>query len=241
MSNQFKMSRRTALRYGLCGVGGLLTAGKLGAEQLLKPPAKAKSVIQVFLWGGMSHIDTWDPKPDAGRDYMGDFMTVLPTNVDGIKIGQLFPRLAGQADKYSLIRSMTHGINSHETAAYYMQTGHTQGERLSYPSVGAVFAHFKSPGYTGLVPPYVVLTKPQGRFSEEGFMGPMYKPFATGGDPNAERFEVEGVVAKGITDERQKERRELLGKMDTLVLESLQRLLQQLPRKMLERSLCPKV
>ena len=216
MSNQFNMTRRTALRYGLCGVGGLLMANRLGAEQQLKPPAKAKSVIQVFLWGGMSHIDTWDPKPDAGRDYMGDFMAVLPTNVDGIKIGQLFPRLAEQADKYSLIRSMTHGINSHETAAYYMQTGHTQGERLSYPSVGAVFAHFKSPGYTGLVPPYVVLTKPQGRFSEEGFMGPIYKPFATGGDPNAERFEVEGIVAKGITDERQKERRELLGEMDTL-------------------------
>ena len=131
---------------------------------------KAKRVIFLQLNGGMSHIDTWDPKPDAGRDYMGDFMTVIPTNVDGIKIGQLFPRLAEQADKYSLIRSMTHGINSHETAAYYMQTGHAQGERLSYPSVGAVFAHFKSPGYTGLVPPYVVLTKPQGRFSEEGFM-----------------------------------------------------------------------
>ncbi len=88
---------------------------------------------------------------------------------------------------------MTHGINGHETAAYLMQTGHTRGERLAYPSVGAVFSLFKSPDYKGLIPPYVVLTKPQGRFSEEGFLGPMYKPFATGGDPNAQRFEVEGV------------------------------------------------
>ena len=80
---------------------------------------------------------------------------------------------------------MTHRNNGHETAAYLMQTGHAPGERLAYPSVGAVFALFKSPDYKGLIPPYVVLTQPQGRFSEEGFLGPKYKPFATGGDPNA--------------------------------------------------------
>lgn len=177
---------------------------------------KAKSVIQVFLWGGMSHNDTWDPKPDSGYDYMGEFAKAIPTNVDGIQIGELFPQLAKQADKYSLIRSMTHRNNGHETAAYLMQTAHAPGERLAYPSVGAVFSLFKSPNYKGLVPPYVVLTQPQGRFSEEGFLGPRLKPFATGGDPNSQRFEVEGVISRGITDARQKTRRELLKKMDTM-------------------------
>ncbi len=217
MTPHLNMTRRNAMRQGLCGAGTLLAGNKLfGALPASTPNAKAKSVIQIFLWGGMSHNDTWDPKPEAGRNYMGDFMGVLPTNVDGIRMGELFPKLAKQADKYSLIRSMTHGINSHETAAYYMQTGHTRGERLSYPSVGAVFSHFKKPGYKGLIPPYVVLTKPQGRFSEEGFMGPAYKPFATGGDPAASRFEVEGIVAKGISDERQIARRNLLEKTDRL-------------------------
>ena len=61
-----------------------------------------------------------------------------------------------------------------------------------------------------------MLTKPQGRFSEEGFLGPKFKPFATGGDPNASRFEVEGVVARGISDDRQKSRRDLLEKMNTM-------------------------
>ena len=178
--------------------------------------AKAKSVIQIFLWGGMSHIDTWDPKPDAGYDYMGDFPKAIPTNVDGIQIGELFPQLAKQADKYSLIRSMTHRNNGHETAAYLMQTAHAPGERLAYPSVGAVFSLFKGQNYKGLIPPYVVLTQPQGRFSEEGFLGPKLKPFATGGDPSAARFEVEGVVSRGITDVRQKARRELLAHMDTM-------------------------
>jgi uncharacterized protein (DUF1501 family) len=227
LSLSLSMSRREALRVGLFSTAGLLLshghvwgagAPPPAVAGLPTPPikAKAKSVIQIFLWGGMSHIDTWDPKPDAGYDYMGEFRTAIPTNVDGIQIGELFPRLAQQADKYSLIRSMTHRNNGHETAAYLMQTAHTPGERLAYPSVGAVFSHFKSPGYKGLIPPYVVLTQPQGRFSEEGFLGPRRKPFATGGDPSAPRFEVEGVVSRGITDARQKARRALLGKMDTL-------------------------
>ena len=147
---------------------------------------------------------------------MGEFSKAIPDQRAGIQIGELFPQLAKQADKYSLIRSMTHRNNGHETAAYLMQTGHTPGERLAYPSIGAVFALFKGPDYKGMIPPYVVLTQPQGRFSEEGFLGPKFKPFATGGDPNAARFEVEGVVARGITDERQKARRELLGKMNTM-------------------------
>ena len=159
----------------------------------------------------MSHNDTWDPKPDAGRDYMGD-LKAIPTNVDGIQIGELFPKLAKQADKFSLIRSMVHRNNGHETAAYLMQTAHAPGERLAYPSIGAVFALFKGRDYKGLIPPYVVLTQPQGRFSEEGFLGPMFKPFATGGDPNAARFEVEGILAKGMTDERQKARAATCGR-----------------------------
>ena len=219
-----RISRREALRRGIYGAAGLLLASRLGsamgAEVPLPaqptPKVKAKSVIQIFLWGGMSHIDTWDPKPDAGNDYLGEFAKAIPTNVNDIQLGQLFPELAKQADKFSLIRSMTHRNNGHETAAYMMQTGHTPGERLSYPSIGAVFALFKSPSYKVLIPPYVVLTQAQGRFSEEGFLGPKYKPFATGGDPNAARFEVEGVIVRGITDDRQKSRRELLGKMDTL-------------------------
>ena len=227
------ISRRDAMRWGLAGAAGLAAGdrllasrgarltGAMGAAAAPKAAAagvkaKAKSVIQIFLWGGMSHNDTWDPKPNAGREYTGEFSQVLNTNVDGIQIGALFPELAKQADKYSIIRSMTHRNNGHETAAYLMQTGHMPGERLAYPSVGAVFSLFKSPTYKGLIPPYVVLTAPQGRFSEEGFLGAKLKPFATGGDPNAPRFEVEGVVAKGISDERQKARRDLLSRMNTL-------------------------
>jgi uncharacterized protein (DUF1501 family) len=228
MSLSLPFTRREALRVGLFSTAGMLLSNTPGVFAAAAPnpavkaaaaapgQAKAKSVIQIFLWGGMSHNDTWDPKPASGYDYMGEFAKAIPTNVDGIQLGELFPNMAKQADKFSLIRSMTHRNNGHETAAYLMQTAHMPGERLAYPSVGAVFSHFKSKGYKGIIPPYVVLTQPQGRFSEEGFLGPRSKPFATGSDPNAARFEVEGVVSRGITDDRQKVRRELLRKMNTM-------------------------
>ena len=182
------------------------------------PKAKAKSVIQIWMWGGPSHLDTFDPKPEAGYDYCGSLMNPIPTNVDGIMIGELLPLLAKQADKYSIIRSMTHGNNGHETATYLMQTGRKPGDRPVYPGVGAVVSRFKGykAGYNGVIPPYILLTQPLGRFSEAGFQGQRYRPFSTGGDPAQPKFMVEGVVAQGITDEQQKQRRELLRKLDRL-------------------------
>ena len=241
--NQEQLTRREAVRRGALGAAGMIAASGLssrifaapaektpqqkGAEEKAARDAAAKakakdkkvqtkSVIQIFLWGGMSHNDTWDPKPGSGYGYMGEFDKVIPTNVDGIQIGALFPKLAKQADKYSLIRSMTHGNNGHETAAYLMQTGHLPGGRLAYPSIGAIFTYFKKDQYKGLIPPYVVMLEAAGRFSEEGFLGPAYKPFATGGDPNAGRFEVQGIVNRGIDDGRQKARRELVDKTNVL-------------------------
>jgi hypothetical protein len=180
--------------------------------------AKAKSVIQIWLWGGPCHLDTFDPKPGAGKDYCGPLDTPLSTNVPGIQISQLMPQLAKIANLYSLIRSMTHGNNGHETAAYLLQTGRDPEEKLVYPCVGAVVSLFKgvNAGYKEMIPPYIVLTQPQGRFSEAGFLGPRYKPFATGGDPGAPRFLVEGIVSPNLTDEQQQERRDLLRQFDML-------------------------
>lgn len=216
---QLPLSRREALRRCLFGTAGLLLANGWGLHGATATrPAKAKSVIQIWMWGGPAHLDTFDPKPDAGYDYCGPLNKPIATNVDGIRIGELLPLLARQADQYSIIRSMTHGNNGHETAAYMVQTGRPAGGREVYPSVGAVTSLFKGydAGYSSLIPPYIVLTEPQGRFSEAGFLGSRFKPFATGGDPGAPRFMVEGVVAQGISDERQKSRRALLHQLNTL-------------------------
>lgn len=218
------LSRRDAIRLGLLGTAGLLAGAALpsSASAAATPPpvagkARAKSVIQIWLWGGPCHIDTFDPKPEAGYDYNGPLKEPLATKVPGMRVGELLPLLAGQADKYALIRSLTHGVNAHETAAYTVQTGRPAGGRDVFPGVGAIVSLFKGydAGYKGLLPPYIVLTELQGRFSETGFLGPRYKPFATGGDPAAARFVVEGVVAQGVSDERQRSRRELLHRLNT--------------------------
>ncbi|MCX7825253.1 MAG: DUF1501 domain-containing protein [Verrucomicrobiae bacterium] len=218
------ISRREAIRRSLYGAVGMLLAHGLSlpawaVTELPKAKAKAraKSVIQIWMWGGPPHMDTFDMKPDAGQDYAGP-LKPIPTNVDGIQICELLPLLAKQADKYSIIRSMTHGINGHETAAYMVQTGRKPGDGEVYPTAGAVVSLFKgySAGYKGLIPPYIVMTRLQGRFSESGFLGSRAKPFATGGDPSQTPFVVEGVVAQGITEQRQKNRREFLRKLNTL-------------------------
>jgi uncharacterized protein (DUF1501 family) len=214
------VTRRSAIRLGLFGAAGLMLSDwfalkAAGAGNPLK--AKAKAVIQIWLWGGPSHLDTFDPKPEAGYNYCGKYDKPIATNVDGVRIGQALPLLAKMADKYSLLRSMTHGNNGHETASYMVMTGTKPVEGVVSPSVGAVVSYEKGyrAGYTGLIPPYVALTKPQGRFSEAGFLGSRYQPFSTGGDPAKNPFTVEGVVAAGITDARQQSRRTLLENIDT--------------------------
>jgi len=130
------------------------------------------------MWGGPAHVDTLDPKPAAGYDYCGPFTKPIPTNVSGMEINELLPLLARQADKYSIIRSMTHGVYAHETASYMVQTGRRPGERLLYPCAGSVVSLLRgyNAGYSGLIPPYIVLTQPQGRFSENGFLEERYRP-----------------------------------------------------------------
>jgi hypothetical protein len=224
------MIQRTALN-----AAGMMLASRLlaaetprsGGEPASKPAAKAppvakaKAVIQVWLSGGPPHIDTFDPKPDAGADYTGPLNKTCPTNVAGVRIGELLPELAACADRYSLIRSFTHGQNGHETASYLTQTGRMPG-RTVFPAAGAVVTAFKgfplsdAKQQDNLIPPYVVLTSPQGRFSEAGFLGGRYKPFATGGDPNAGRFAVEGIVAPDLSDADQRDRRELLRRINAL-------------------------
>jgi len=224
-------TRREFIARGLCGAAGLALAGGLvprasGDEAITIGPAraatpaaktKAKSVIQIWLWGGPCHLDTFDPKPDAGRNYCGPYTRPAATNVDGIQICQQLPLLAKMADRYALLRGMTHDNNGHETAAYMVQAGRKPGGELVYPGIGAIVSYYKgrNGGYKNMLPPYITLTTTQGRFSESGFLGPRYKPFSTGGDPSRDPFVVEGITAENITDERQKDRRVLLGELDS--------------------------
>ena len=175
----------------------------------------ARSVIEIWVWGGPCQLETFDPKPKASRDYNGGF-GAIPTNVPGIEISEFWPMMAKLADKYSIIRSMTHPHRGHETATYLMQTGRNPGGGKVYPAIGAVIAMFKRKEYKGDVPPYVILTVPKGRFSEVGFLSEEFSPLVTGGNPNAQRFVVDGIVPPGgLGKEEQAARFGMLEELDT--------------------------
>ncbi len=215
------VSRRSFLKAGALGAMGLTLTDwlRMKAQGAVKE-AKAKSVIQLWMGGGPTHIDTWDPKPNAGDEYCGPYKKPVKTNVPGIELCEMLPLMVKQADKFSVIRSMTHGNNGHEIATYVMQTG-TLPSDLVYPSMGAVVAYKRNEaGYQGSLPPYMSLVSPLGRFSECGFLGTEYKTFSTGGDPNADSVRVQGIVPPGgVTDERLRGRRSLLESVDTLAKE----------------------
>ena len=158
----------------------------------------AKSVIELWLWGGPSQLETFDPKPDAPADY-NNGLKAIPTNAPGLAIHEWWPNLATCGHLYSVIRSMTHPHFGHETATYLMQTGRNPGGGDVFPAIGTVTAMMKTRDgtYRGDLPPAVILTTAKGRFSEVGFLGDRYAPLVTGGSPNAARFVVDGIVPPG--------------------------------------------
>ena len=183
------MKKSVALMFITASILIDLCAGEISA-----PPAKA--VIEIWVWGGPSQLETFDPKPNAPKEYNNGYKAI-PTNVPGIEISEMLPHLAKHADKYTIIRTMTHRHNGHETASYLMQTGREPGAGKVFPAIGALVAFYKSQNYKGDLPPYIILTKPKGRFAEEGFLGEKYKPLVTGGNPNAARFSVDGITPPG--------------------------------------------
>ena len=219
------LNRRDFMRVGALSMAGLTVADwlKLKAHgQVQEAKAKAKSVIQFFMLGGPTHLDTFDPKPEAGNDYCGPQKNPIQTNVSGIRISELLPLTAKQADKFSIIRSYNHQDFGHETAAYTVATGALPSGEMVYPSMGAVVSLKKGydAGYQGGLPPYITLTTPLPWFSDTGFLGTKYQTFATFGDPNDKGFRVQGLaMAGGLTDKRLQERRTLLQSVDTLARE----------------------
>ena len=180
---------------------------------------RAKSVILVYLDGGPSQTDTFDPKPEAGRNYTGNYKGVAQSNVEGIELGEKMTRLATMADKYTLVRSLTHGSNAHETGHYAMITGDSSGGAVVYPSFGAVISYMMKDTYKGILPCYISVTRANSRFNEGGFLGNEYKSFDTGGRPEGKEYEVEGLINKFISRERMDSRMALLSKFETLPMD----------------------
>ncbi|MDP7018420.1 MAG: DUF1501 domain-containing protein, partial [Pirellulaceae bacterium] len=208
-----QITRRTALQVGALGAAGVGLADLLRLEAAETAATKGRNAIVVFLTGGQSHIDTWDMKPEAG-EMRGEFNSI-DTNVPGFRICEHMPHLAKQADKYAVIRSVSHTQGAHSPGQRYLQTGNRKIPSLEYPDYGAVIAkeHAAPKG----VPPYVLL--PGGGSNSatysSGYLGVAYGPFSALGDPNANGYSVRALATPdGSSLSALEARRKLLTRVD---------------------------
>lgn len=206
------ISRRGFLTVG--AVGGLNLATLLQRRELQASqpgsrsiPAKADSVIHIFLPGGIAHQETFDPKPYAPIEFRGEFGTVK-TNT-GEVICDTLPRVAKIADKYAVIRSMTHGEAAHERGTHNMFTGYQPSPALMYPSFGSVISHEYGPREN--LPPYVCIPNQPNVYAGSGYLSTSFAPFSLGADPASENFTVRDLsMPRGVEEERFARRRSAL-------------------------------
>lgn len=199
--------RRDFIRVGMLGTAGLGLADFLRlADAGEVKNAKATAAIFINLAGGPSHIDSFDPKPEAPEEYRGEFKAIR-TNVPGLELCEHLPKLARCADKYALLRGVSHSLTEHQMGTRYVNTGNRPIPSLEYPGYGAVVSkELPSPAD---VPPFVAIPKtPQ----VAGILGVEYAPFSTQAIPRAgQPFTVRGMIlGADQTAEKLGRRRELL-------------------------------
>src|SRR5579859_7668208 len=229
-------SRRELMRVGGAGLLGLnlpeflsweASAAPAKVESKGKAFGAAKSVIMLFLQGGPSHIDIWDPKPNAPSNVRGDFKPIK-TKVPGIEVSEVMPMLADQVDKVTLIRSMSYtpaGLFNHTAAIYQMLTGYPPDKvspsgqleppsPADFPTAGSQVSKIKPPKDPVL--PFVELPRPLqesgviGKGGAAGFLGKAYDPYRLYQDP-AKPLQIDDLsLRKDIPPERLKDRFDLL-------------------------------
>lgn len=239
-SNCDGFSRRELLRVGGLGVLGMSLADVLRLQTAVADDApaapasgwgKAKSVIMVFLQGGPSHIDVWDPKPDAPSNVRGEFKP-LKSNVPGIWLTEVMPKLAQQMDKVTLMRSVSYtpaGLFNHTAAIYQMMTGYTP-DRVSpsgqleppspsdFPHAGSQIGKIRPPDVPML--PFVMMPRPLqesnvvGKGGTAGFLGPAYDPYYFYQDPNTQFSLADLTMRPEVTKERMARRQTLRQAVD---------------------------
>ncbi len=161
--------------------------------------AKAKSVIHIYLPGGMAHQESWDPKPYSPLEYRGE-MKPVKTNTGEI-FCESIPKLSKIADKLCVIRSMTHGEAAHERGTHNMFTGYKPSPALKYPSFGAVVSHEYGPRDN--MPPYVCIPNQPNEFAGTGYLSSSFGPFSLGSDPASNGFKVRDLdLYSGVDQER---------------------------------------
>lgn len=213
------LPRRSVLRAGCLGGAGLCLADlerlcAAGKQPHLNSPGK--SLIVLWLWGGASHMETFDLKPNAPREYRGEF-SPIPTNVPGIEVSEHLPLLAQRADRFALLRSVSHESDGHVNSTHTMLSAYP-GERVEmppfapkHPDLWAVASKTLGDRREG-VPAHVAM--PRLRYNGAAYLGGGLDPFVVTADPNAEDFQVPNLKLVELTGERLSERLALQQRFD---------------------------
>ena len=219
------VSRRQLLQVGGIGALGLSLPQLLAANESANGGVKraAKSCIFIFQYGGLSQLDSWDPKPDAPLEFRGPYKPI-PTSVPGFQVGELMPRLAQQADKYCVIRSLNHKVAVHDIANKMLLAGRSQ-PAADAPSLGAMISRLRPA--EKVLPSHVWLQKfgggaapPEAAYITGGFLGMAHAPFLIGNEHNDNPANPEFRVkvfdgSPEIAVPRMDERRTLLAQLQT--------------------------
>jgi hypothetical protein len=206
--------RREFLRLGSLAAGGVSLVDVLRQRAEAKETRNDTAVIQVFLCGGPSQHDTFDPKP-LGPAECRPFDSI-PTAIPGVRVSEFFPRLAAILSEFSVVRSVAHGDGSHNHSVHWLQTGHYPNKLVfgenQYPASGAIIAKYRGSNVAG-VPPSVAI--PEGfYYSTASYLGARYNPMEVG-DPNKADFRVSNLkLVDGITTNRLDDRLLILRGLD---------------------------
>lgn len=218
------VGRRDFLQVGLGALGGLGLSEMLSLKSsaaAARPTAKSDvRCIMIWLDGGPSHYETFDPKPDAPSEIRGEFNSI-PTAVPGVHFSETMPKLAKGLDKFTVVRSIAHRQNNHGAGNHYLMTGRPTpvpvgcGAYVTFhPSFGSVVSHFR--GADKGLPSYVSAPR-MSRSGGPNFLGAQHAPFIIGGDPNREGFRVRDVtLPQDIAEGRAKSRTALRASLDNL-------------------------
>ena len=207
------MTRRDFIHAGAIGTLGLTLPGLMAKKAAGGVKDRDVNCIMLFLVGGPSQIDTWDPKPQAPAEVRGPFKPIS-TNVPGIQVSEIFPKMARHFDKISLIRSVYHTATAvHDTGHQMMQTGRLFTGGIEHPHAGCVLGYLK--GQRGEVPAHVLMPRPIGRTGgnlphgqNAGYLGKQYDPFVLNADPADPKFKVPDLLPPDYISAVRAERRQ---------------------------------
>lgn len=209
------LSRRNFLHVGFLGGLGLTLSDFFRIQQAQgaqkhyeTKEGTAKSVIFIFMPGGMAHQESFDPKPFAPIEYRGP-MNSIDTSVEGVRINEIWQQTAKITDKIAICRSMTHGEAAHERGTHNMFTGYRPSPALQFPSMGSVVAHEFGPRNN--LPQYVCVPNQPNQHAGTGYLSSSYAGFSLGADPASGDFKVRDLnLPSGVDDNRFSTRRRLL-------------------------------